>query len=135
MTDLRGMRALVTGGAKRLGREIALTLAKAGADVAITFLESEKEAARTVRDLGATGARAHAVRCDVREEKSVKAAVKEAAGELGGLDVLVNNAGFYETVAFDKISARQWENIFAINTRGPYFVAREAAPYLKKSRG
>ncbi len=135
MPDLNGKRALVTGGAKRLGREIALALARAGADVAITYLNSEREAGKTLRDLRAIGGRAIAVRCDVRDERSVNTAVRKVAREFGGLDVLVNNAGFYETVEFDRISAAQWENIFAINTRGPYFVARAATPFLKKAKG
>ena len=74
---LRGKSALVTGGARRIGREIALELARAGADVAITYLTSQKQAQQTLVDLAGFGVRALALRCDVRDPKSARAAVKE----------------------------------------------------------
>lgn len=135
MSELKGKAVLVTGGAKRIGREIALTLARAGADVAITFLESEKQAWETVTDVASLGVRAVALRCDIRQEKSVQAAVKELQRELGGLDVLVNNAGTYETVDFDKITVAQWDEMFATNTRGPFLVARAMSKLLRARKG
>jgi NAD(P)-dependent dehydrogenase (short-subunit alcohol dehydrogenase family) len=132
---LDGKVALITGGAKRLGRASALALAKAGADVAITFRESAREAQHTVIDIGSFGVRAVAVRCDVTDEKSVKAAIKETKRELGGIDILVNNAGNYETVEFEKITLKQWDTIFASNTRGPFLVSREAVKSLRERRG
>ncbi len=132
---LAGKTVLITGGAKRLGRASALAMAKAGADVAITFRESVGEAQDTVIDLTSFGVRAVALRCDVTDEKSVKATVREAAKELGGLDILVNNAANYEDVEFEKISARQWDAIFATNARGPFLVSREAVKWLRERRG
>jgi NAD(P)-dependent dehydrogenase (short-subunit alcohol dehydrogenase family) len=76
-----------------------------------------------------------AVRCDITEERSVREMIKEVAQELGGIDVLVNNAANYETVEFEKISAAQWDAMFASNTRGPFLVSREALPYLRKRGG
>lgn len=132
---LAGKTALITGGAKRLGRASALALAAAGADVAITFLESAREAQHTVIDICSLGVRAFALRCDVRDEKSVKIAVREAARELGGIDILLNNAANYETVDFDKLTVRQWDAIFATNTRAPFLVSREALKWLRQRRG
>jgi len=132
---LRGKSVFITGGARRLGRATALAMAAAGADVAITFRNSAQEAQHTVIDLGSFGVRAVALRCDVTEEKSVKAAIKEAGRELGGVDILVNNAGNYETVEFDKLTVKQWDAIFASNTRGPFLVSREALKYLRLRRG
>jgi hypothetical protein len=106
---LKGKVALITGGAKRLGRASALALAEAGADVAITFEHSQREARQTVVDLGSFGVRAVALRCDVTDEKSVHNAVKETVKELGGIDVLVNNAANYETVEFAKLTLKQWD--------------------------
>ena len=126
---------LITGGAKRLGRYSALALAEIGADVAITFLNSSRDAQRTVADLRACGVQALAVRCDITEEKSVKSAVREASRTLGGIDILINNAANYETVAFDEITVKQWDAIFASNTRGPYLVTREAMPSLRERQG
>ena len=132
---LKGKVALITGGAKRLGRASALALAEAGADVAITFEHSQREARQTVVDLGSFGVRAVALRCDVTDEKSVHNAVKETVKELGGIDVLVNNAANYETVEFAKLTLKQWDAIFASNTRGPFLVSREALKHLRERKG
>src|ERR1700758_166766 len=82
-----GKTALITGGVKRLGRASALELARAGADVGITLQHSAREAQHTVIDLTGLGVRACALQCDVTSEKSVRAMVKEAVKELGGIDV------------------------------------------------
>src|SRR5450755_2359079 len=132
---LSGRTMLVTGAAKRLGRAIALAAAENGADVAITYRESEREARAVVAELAQQGVEALAVRCDVTDEKSVREMVREVAQELGGIDVLVNNAANYEDVEFEKITVAQWDAIFASNTRGPFLVSREALPYLRKRRG
>ena len=132
---LAGKTLLVTGAAKRLGRAIALAAAENGADVAITYRESAREARAVIEELALHGVEAVAVRCDVTDERSVREMVKEVARELGGIDVLVNNAANYETAEFDKITVAQWDAIFASNTRGPFLVSREALPYLKKRRG
>jgi 3-oxoacyl-[acyl-carrier protein] reductase/pteridine reductase len=132
---LRGKTVLITGGSKRLGRASAMAMAQAGGDVAITFRNSAREAQHTVIDLCGFGVRAVALRCDVTDEKSVKAMMKDAVKELGGIDILVNNAANYETVEFGKISVKQWDAIFASNTRGPFLVTREALKSLRERRG
>jgi NAD(P)-dependent dehydrogenase (short-subunit alcohol dehydrogenase family) len=132
---LAGKVALITGAAKRLGRASALALAEAGADVAITFVKSESEAQRTVRDVEKTGPRALAIRCDVTDPKQVRAAVAGVVRDLGGLDILVNNAGNYETVAFEDLSLQHWDAIFATNVRGPFLVSKEAVTHLRSRRG
>ena len=132
---LRGKAVLITGGARRLGRAIALALAEAGADVAITFRNSAREAQHTVIDLGGYGVRAVALRCDVTDLKSVKLALKEVVKELGGLDILVNNAANYETADFEKLTLQQWDAIFASNTRGPFLVSQQALKWLRQRRG
>jgi NAD(P)-dependent dehydrogenase (short-subunit alcohol dehydrogenase family) len=132
---LSGKTVLITGGARRLGRAIALELAEAGADVAITFRNSAREAQHTVIDVGSFGGRAVALRCDITDEKRVRSAVQETVKELGGIDILVNNAANYETAEFGKISLQQWDAIFASNTRGPFLVSREALKYLRERRG
>jgi len=132
---LSGKTVLVTGAAKRLGRAIALAAAEAGANVAITYRASAREAASLVAELAKHGGEALALRCDVTDETNVSEMVKEAASELGGIDVLVNNAAIYETVEFEKITVLQWDTLFATNTRGPFLVSRAALPYLKKRKG
>lgn len=132
---LEGKVALITGAARRLGRASALALARAGATVAITFRNSEREARRTVADLQKLGIRAAAVFCDVTDETSVRSAIRVVTKQFGGIDILVNNAGNYETVEFDKITVAQWDAIFASNTRGPFLVSREALVTLRKRKG
>ena len=132
---LKGKTALITGGARRLGRAIALKFAEAGADVAITFRNSAREAQSTVVDLSSFGVRAVALRCDITDEKSVRRTMKEVSRELGGLDILVNNAANYETVDFDKLTVKQWDAIFASNARGPFLVSREALKLLRQRKG
>ena len=132
---LQGKTALITGAARRLGRASALALAQAGADVAITFRNSAREARETVVDLSGFGVRAFALRCDVTDEASVRTMMKEAGRELGRIDILVNNAANYETAEFEKITVKQWDAIFASNTRGPFLVSREALKWMRRPRG
>jgi NAD(P)-dependent dehydrogenase (short-subunit alcohol dehydrogenase family) len=131
---LRGKTALITGGAKRLGRASALALAQAGADVAITFRNSSREAQQTVADLSALGVRAFALRCDITDEASVRSMMKDAGHELGRIDILVNNAANYETAEFEELTVKQWDAMFASNTRGPFLVSREALPWMRRPR-
>jgi len=131
---LRGKTCLITGAARRLGRASALALAQAGADVAITFNHSAREAQQTVVDLSSHGVRAFALRCDITDEASVKAMVKDAGRELGRIDILVNNAANYDTAEFERLTLRQWDAIFASNTRGPFLVSREALKWMRRKR-
>lgn len=132
---LQGKSALVTGGARRTGREIALALARAGADVAITWRTSQAEAARTVNEIESLGRNALAIECDVRSEPSVRSAIAAVTTRFGKLDLLVNNAAVFESVPLDQISLEQWDAVFETNTRGPFLVAREALPHLRAVLG
>lgn len=132
---LMGKSALITGGARRIGREIALALARAGADVTITYRQSSKEAEQTVEALRSLGRHAQAVACDVRSESQVHEAVAAAASYHGRLDTLVNNAAVFETAPLDQLTVAQWDSIFETNTRGPFLVAREALPHLRAAKG
>ena len=132
---LAGKTALVTGAAKRIGRAIALALAGQGANVAITYLTSQQEAEQTVRELSVFDIDALAIRCDLRAPESIDAAVAEVAAEFGQLDLVVNNAGMFESARLEEITVEQWDRIFATNTRAPFLVARAAYPHLRASRG
>lgn len=135
MSKLQGKVALVTGAAKRIGRAIALALADEGATVAITYRDSAEQAARTVCELESKGVRALAVPADLRDPESIREAVARVAAELGSIDVLVNNAGRFETAAMQDISVEQWDAMFETNTRGPFLAAQAALPYLRAARG
>lgn len=132
---LQGKTVLITGAAKRLGRAAAVRLAEAGADVAITFRSSAREAREVVVEISGLGVRAFAFRCDVTDERQVHDTMKEAGRELGRIDILVNNAANYETVEFEKLTVSQWDAMFASNTRGPFLVSREALKWMRRYRG
>ena len=118
-----------------MGRQIALTLAAAGAEVTITRRNSQVEAEATLRELEALGCRAQAVECNVRSEDSVRAAINAAIAFHGRLDVVVNNAAVFEPVPLDQITLEQWDTVFETNARGPFLVAREALAYLRAAEG
>ena len=135
MENLHHKRALVTGAAKRIGRSLALGLAGAGADVAITYNGSKAEAQETVEALQQLNVRAMAVACDVRNIDSVQAAVAAVVAQFGGLDILINNAGTFETAALQSITLAQWDKMFETNTRGPFLMAQAAYSHLREARG
>lgn len=135
MDSLHGKVALITGAAKRIGRNLALALAAGGADTAITYRESEAEARQTAAELEALGVKAAAVRCDVRDPQSVEKAVAEVVRRFGRLDLLVNNAGAFETAVLEEITVAQWDAMFETNTRGPFLMAKAAHPHLKAAHG
>lgn len=135
MDSLQGRVALVTGAAIRIGRTLALALARAGADIAITYRGSEAEAKKTVAELEALGVKALAARCDVRVPQSVENAVGEVIKRFGRLDLLVNNAGVFETAVLEQITVAQWDAMFETNTRGPFLMAKAAHPHLKAAHG
>ena len=132
---LSGKSALVTGGARRVGRTIALALAQAGADVAISFRNSRDEAAQTAREIESLGRQALAVACDMRSEGSVRDAVAAAVGCFGRFDILVNNAAVFQSAPLDSLTVDQWDEVFETNARGPFLAAREALPYLRAVEG
>jgi len=132
---LAGKSAFVTGGALRIGRAIAIALAQAGADVAISYRTSQTEAAQTVAEIAAIGRRAVATTCDVRSEPSVRAAIAAVIAKFGRLDILVNNAAIFASAALESLTLEQWDAVFDTNARGPFLVAREALPHLRAARG
>jgi 3-oxoacyl-[acyl-carrier protein] reductase/pteridine reductase len=132
---LSGKSVLVTGGARRIGRAIALAMAHAGADVTITCRTSQAEAALTARAIQEMGRGALVLECDVRSEASVRAAVAAATARFGRLDVLVNNAAVFRSTPMESIGLEEWDLVFETNARGPFLVAREALPALRAVKG
>jgi 3-oxoacyl-[acyl-carrier protein] reductase/pteridine reductase len=132
---LKGKTVLVTGAAKRIGRAIALALAERGANTAITYLASQVEAEETIRTLAAHDVDALAVRCDLRDPESIQQTMTSVIEEFGQLDLLVNNAGVFESEALENISIEQWDGMFATNTRAPFLMAKAAHPHLRATKG
>ncbi len=134
-SPLSGKTALVTGGARRIGRAIALALANAGAEVAITYHTSKNDAARTVQEIAALGRNALALECDVRSETSANNAIVDVIAGFGRLDLLVNCAAVFRTAPIESLSLDEWDTVFDTNTRGPFLMAREALPHLRSAQG
>ncbi len=135
MKPLSGKAALITGGARRIGRSIALALASAGADVAITWRTSEAEAHQTTAEMRALGVRALAVECDVRSQASAGRAIEASLAAFSRLDLLINNAAVFRSAPLESIALDEWDTVFETNTRGPFLVAREALPHLRAAHG
>ena len=132
---LRGKTVLVTGAGKRIGRSIALALAELGADVAITYLASQAEAEETVQALADHDVDALAIRCDLRNPEDIEQTVSAVVNDFGRIDLLVNNAGIFESEALENISVDQWDAMFATNTRAPFLMAKAAYPHLRAAKG
>jgi NAD(P)-dependent dehydrogenase (short-subunit alcohol dehydrogenase family) len=132
---LQGKTVLVTGAAKRIGRAIALALAERGANTAITYLASQAEAEQTVQALAAHDVDALAIRSDLRDPESIEQTMASVIEEFGQLDLLVNNAGIFESEALENISVEQWDAMFATNTRAPFLMAKAAYPHLRAAKG
>jgi len=126
---------LVTGAARRIGREIALTLARAGADVAITYLSSEQDAQATVDRIENLGHRGFALQRDLREAATARSLAQDAIARLGRLDLLINNAGSYRTHTFAQISVEEWDEVFAVNVRAPFLLTQACSDELRRRRG
>lgn len=125
-------RALVTGGAVRVGRALALALARAGMDVAIGYHRSRAEARATVRALEVEGARAVAVRADLGDPREARGMVERAARALGGLDVLVNSAARFYRTPLASTTPAQFDDLLGVNLRGAFFCAQAAARLMRR---
>jgi len=135
VSDLKGKTVFITGGARRLGRAIALAMAQAGANVAFTFRSSAKEAGQTLKQIEAAGVRGLAIECDLRRAEDAAMAVENVLNQLGQIDVLINNAGVFQTAGFEDITVEQWDEVFAVNVRAPFLLSQRCAPALRKARG
>jgi NAD(P)-dependent dehydrogenase (short-subunit alcohol dehydrogenase family) len=129
--DLNGKAALVTGGAVRVGKAIAMALAEAGADVVINYHSSADAAIETVAEIEALGRRALAVKADVSQGSQVQTLVDAAVERLGRLDVLVNSASLWRRTPWSELDEAAWDQLVDIALKGPFLCAKAAAPHLK----
>ncbi|MFF9768543.1 SDR family oxidoreductase [Streptomyces sp. NPDC053086] len=129
-TQLNGRTALVTGGSRGIGAATARRLAQEGADVAVTYVHGKDAAEAVVRDIEALGRRAVALRADSADAAEAADAVRRAADELGGLDVLVNNAAVGVMEPLANLSLADVDRLLAVNVRGMFLAARSAAALM-----
>jgi 3-oxoacyl-[acyl-carrier protein] reductase len=129
-TNLAGRRALVTGGSRGIGAGIVRRLTADGAAVAFTYSASATYAEKLVAELTANGATVVAIQADAADAAQTEAAVDRAVAELGGLDVLVNNAAIATLAPIDEFTAEQFDRILAINVGGVFWASRSASAHL-----
>ncbi|MFF0345945.1 SDR family NAD(P)-dependent oxidoreductase [Kribbella sp. NPDC004875] len=130
MNELIGRKVLVTGGSRGIGAATARALADRGADVAITYNSSADAAAKVVKELEASGRRGFAFAVDAADPVATADGVRRAADSLGGLDVLVNNAGIGAIAPIGDLSADDVDRVLAVNIRGVYAATQAAVPLL-----
>jgi 3-oxoacyl-[acyl-carrier protein] reductase len=130
--SLSGRVALVTGAGRGIGRAIALALAAHGIKVAIAA-RSTVELERVRRGIEEGGGQATAFSADLADVEAPRSLVRAVVGALGGLDILINNAGFAESRPISGTTAEQWDRLMAVNARAPFLLCQEAIPHLKKS--
>ena len=127
---LTGRKALVTGGARGIGAAVARRLAADGADVAINYRSSGDAAEALAAEITAVGRRAVALKADVSEPDQIRRLVDESAEALGGLDILVSNAGIEYFGKLDDVTPADFDRVFAINARAQFFAVQSAARHM-----
>jgi NAD(P)-dependent dehydrogenase (short-subunit alcohol dehydrogenase family) len=132
MNDLQGKRALVTGGSRGIGAAIALALADRGADVALTYQRSAERAADVVRAIEGKKRKAIAIQADSADPADIKRMVGAAAAALGGIDILINNAGIALNAPVANIAVEQIDALLHVNVRAPLLTAQAVIPYLQQ---
>lgn len=130
---LSGRVALVTGAAKRLGRTVALRLAREGADVAVHYGKSAAEARELVNEIQKLGRRAAAFSAELTDVAAIQKLIDSAAEHFGHLDILVNSAANFLQTEFGQTTERTWDASLDTNLKAPFFCSQAAAPYLAKS--
>lgn len=131
---LEGKSALVTGASRGIGREIALELARQGANVAVNYAGSEARANETVAEIQAMGREAFAVRCDVASAESVSEMVKETIEKFGKLDILVNNAGITRDNLLMRMKEEEWDDVINTNLKGVFLCTKAVTRQMMKQR-
>jgi len=127
--------AVVTGGGRGIGRAIATDLARAGADIALTYRSDPAQAEVVAAELAAThGVRVRAVQCDVRESADIERLINEAKDNLGGLHILVNNAGMTADGLVMRMSEQAWDDVIETNLRGTFLASKAAIRHMLRER-
>lgn len=132
--NLEGKAALVTGASRGIGREIALDLARQGANVAVNFSGSEAKANEVVDEIKALGREAFAVKCDVSNSSEVADMVKAVIDTFGKLDILVNNAGITKDNLLMRMKEEEWDDVININLKGVFLCTKAVTRQMMKQR-
>lgn len=130
MFELTGKKALVTGASRGIGRGIALTLAKQGADVAVNYRSNAEEAEKVVSEIKAMGRDSFAVQADVSNKASVTKMFEEFKNKWSKLDILVNNAGIVQFAPFEELTEEQWDAVLNTNLKGQFLCGQQAVKLM-----
>lgn len=133
-TSLAGRKALVTGAQQGIGKASVLALARAGADVALNWLDDEAAAQAIAGDIEALGRRVVLVQGSVGEAAGAQAIVAQSVDGLGGLDVVVNNAGIFPRSPFLELAEAEWDSVLGVNLKGSFLIAQAAAREMVDKR-
>lgn len=131
--DLRGRAALVTGGSRRIGKVVALALAEAGADVAISYHTRAAEARKVARAIEDFGRRSLAVRADVTRPADCRRLVERVGGAFGRLDILVNNVGEWVQETIEQMDLVTWRRVLDSNLTATFLCSKFALPYMRRN--
>ena len=134
MIDLTGRKALVTGGSRGIGRATAVLLAKAGADVAITYQRQEKAALEVKSAVESQGRRSLALKAEISNEAEVRRAVDEMVSALGEVDILVNNAGIWTYLEIGSGNTKAWKETMEVNLDSVFYFTDAVVPHMKKNK-
>lgn len=130
---LKGQKALVTGASSGIGKQVAIALGHAGADVVVNYVSGPDKAEETVQEIRRRcGANAMAIQADVADEAQVQAMFRTMFDAFGTIDILVNNAGLQQDAAFDAMTLKQWQKVIDVNLTGQFLCAREAVREFKR---
>ena len=130
---LQGKRAVITGGDSGIGRAVAIAYAREGADVVISYLDEEKDAKDTAKLVEQAGRKAVLIAGDVQEPKHCQAIIDTAVAELGGIDILVNNAAHQATFKdIEDISDEEWDLTFRVNIHAMFYLTKAAVPHMRE---
>ena len=132
--DLAKKVALVTGGSRGIGKEIALELARNGANVAISYVSNKVKAKEVIDEIGSLGVKAIAIKADVSKEEEVQEMIKKVEEEFNTIDILVNNAGVTKDNLLIRMKEEEWDEVMSVNLKGTFLCTKAVSRMMMKKR-
>jgi acetoacetyl-CoA reductase/3-oxoacyl-[acyl-carrier protein] reductase len=124
--------AIITGGSRGIGKAIALAMAKAGVNVVLTYQKNKSKALAVVKEIEKSGHKAMCVKLNQKNREDIRRVIRDARKRFGEINILVNNAAVAQKKPLEMINDKDWDNVLAINLRGPFIFCQEILPYMKK---
>jgi 3-oxoacyl-[acyl-carrier protein] reductase len=134
MKDLKNRVALITGGSRGIGEAIAIALARAGADIAVNYRERADAAKKVCAEISRTGRKAIAVQADVSVAADVKRMIEEVEAQLGGIDIVVNNAAIAHPLKLEEITETEWDEMLTVNLKSVFLVTQSVIGGMRQRK-